>query len=251
MNPAFRWRAHDKLFCFADALGVLPVEHPGHGRWGENVYLDPKTTVAAIQQHIGISIAPPDGVVHVVGLRVGDAVFHYRHIDAVYTAHLLSILTDPQGAVAEYGGGLGAVALYARRLGLRDYTLFDLSITNLFAGHFLINALGADAVSLFSEEQKPYTIRILPFWAYASTPEKRLDLSLNQDSFPEIDATLVGNFFREIRRTTTRTLLSINHEAQSIMTDKTRQLNICALLRGVEGFRELSRCKYWLREGYA
>lgn len=242
---------HDKLVCLAEALGVLPVEHPEHGRWGENVYLDPKSTVAAIEQHLGIAIAPPDGVVHVVGLRVGDAVFHYRHLNAVYTAHLLTTLTGPQSAVAEYGGGLGAVALYARRLGLHDYTLFDLPITNLFAGHFLINALGTDAVSLFGEEEKPDTIRIMPFWTCASTPNERFDLSLNQDSFPEIDATLVGKFFHEIRRTTTRIFLSINHEAQSIMTDKTRQLNISAMLRGAEGFRKVSRCKYWLREGYA
>lgn len=242
---------HDKLVCLAEALGVLPVEHPEHGRWGENVYLDPQSTVVAIEQHLGISIAPPDGVVHVVGIQVGRAAFHYRHLNAVYTAHLLSTLTAPQSALAEYGGGLGAVALYARRLGLCDYTLFDLPITNLFAGHFLINALGPEAVSLFGEEQGPNAIKILPFWTCASAPSNRFELSLNQDSFPEIDATLVSNFFREIRRTTSRTFLSINHEAESIMTDTSTQLNISIMLRTTEGFRKLARSKYWLREGYA
>lgn len=242
---------HDKLVCLAEALGVLPIEHPEHGRWGQNPYVDPQKIVEAIERHLGIAISPPDGVVHVVGIAVGDVVYHYRHLNAVYTAHLLSTLARPDAALAEYGGGLGAVALYARRLGILDYTLFDLPITNLFAGHFLINALGAEAVSLFGEEPKPASIKVVPFWTCAAAPENKFDVSLNQDSFPEIDACLVDRFFREIRRTTKRIFLSINHEAQSIMTDASRQLNICTMLHNAEGYRKLSRGKYWLREGYA
>jgi hypothetical protein len=77
------------------------------------------------------------------------------------------------------------------------------------------------------------------------------DLSLNQDSFPEIDAGLVGLFLKEIRRTTRALFLSINHEAQSDMTETEKQLNLSAMLKGDVGYRRLSRKKYWLREGYA
>ncbi len=240
----------DKLVCLAEALGVLPVELPEHGRWGENIYSDPALLVSAIENQLGIEITPPSGAIFVAGIQAGKGVYHYRHINAAYTAHLISSLIPIGGRVAEYGGGLGAVALYAGRLGYRDYTLFDLPITNLFAGHFLINSLGADSVSLFGEQQRNDSIKILPYWKCASIHSGHFDLSLNQDSFPEIDVDLVNYFLREIQRTTRGFLLSINHEAQSSMTDTKRQLNVSALLAQTPGYRRISRCRYWLREGY-
>ncbi len=241
----------DKLICLAEATGTLPIEHPEHGRWGENIYASANEVVSSIAEKLGISIAPPEGAVFTVGLKTEHGVFHYRHLNAIYTAHLLSTFVPTESPIAEYGGGLGAVAMYARRMGVQDYTLFDLPITNLFAGHFLINAIGPDAVTLFGETPRPDTIKVMPYWTCAEVAVDAFELSLNQDSFPEIDAELVRRFLKEILRTTRSLFLSINHEAESDMTETEKQLNISTMLRGESGYSRLSRKRYWLREGYA
>lgn len=241
----------DKLICLAEAIGVLPIEHPEHGRWGENIYEHADLVVSKIEKELGIPLAVPAGAVFTSGLKTEHGVLHYRHLNAIYTAHLVTSLAQTDAAIAEYGGGLGTVALYARRMGIRSYTLFDLPITNLFAGHFLISAIGSDAVSLFGKEPRSDTIQILPYWTCTDVAADSFELSLNQDSFPEVDAKLVDRFLKEILRTTQAIFLSINHEAQSDMTETERQLNISAILKNAPGYSRLSRKKYWLREGYA
>ena len=241
----------DKLICLAESLGVLPVEHPEHGRWGQNLYLDIADTIRGIETVLGISIAPPLGAVHVVGIKTPHGVFHYRHLNAIYTAHRLhTLLSKEGGAVCEYGGGLGVVALYARRMGISDYTLIDIPLTNLFAGHFLINSIGAQAVSLYGETQRPDSIKILPFWKCLDAPNDAFRISINQDSFPEVDEALVRRYLREIGRTTQEYFLSINHEAQSTMTPTRQQLNISTILKDYANFTRQYRSRYWLREGY-
>ena len=136
-------------------------------------------------------------------------------------------------------------------MGYRNYTLFDIPITNLFAGNFLINAIGPDAVTLFGEKPFADTIKVMPYCTCHDIPDQSFDLALNQDSFPEIDETLVRHFLTEIRRTSRSLFLSINHEAQSDMTINRKQLNLSAILKHQPGFTRLSRKKYWLREGYA
>lgn len=135
-------------------------------------------------------------------------------------------------------------------MSLEDYTLFDIPLSNLFAGHFLINAIGPDAVTLFGERSAPHTIKVLPYWTCIEVRGKSFDLTLNQDSFPEIDEDLVRCFLGEIQRTTRDYFLSINHEAQSDMTNARKQLNLSAILKGRPGFERIYRMKYWMREGY-
>ena len=241
----------DKIICLAEALGVIPLEHPEHGRWGENLYLNLDSVVAKVQEQLGIDIEPPRGAVFVSGVKTSHGLFHYRHLNALYTARLITSMASPGRAISEYGGGLGTVALYARRFGFSNYTLFDIPITNLFAGNFLINALGPDAVTLLGEQPKAESITVLPYWHCRNALEQTFDLTLNQDSFPEIDEGLVLMLLTEIKRTTRSTFLSINHEAESRMTDVKRQLNVSKILRSLAGYRRISRQRYWLREGYA
>src|SRR5262245_47370136 len=162
----------DKLICLAESLGVLPMEHPEHGRWGENLYGDVAEVVRRIEARLGISIAPPTSM-HVVGIRTPAGALHYRHLNAIYVAHRLTSLLSRAGAgaVCEYGGGLGVVALYARRMGIADYTLFDIPLTNVFAGYFLMTSLGNDAVTLYGETARPDTVKVLPFWTCLDAAE--------------------------------------------------------------------------------
>ena len=81
-------------------------------------------------------------------------------------------------------------------------------------------------------------------------PAGAFTLALNQDSFPEIDETLVREYLAEIRRTTTTYFLSINHEVEHAKTNEARHLNVSTLLGRDAGFRRLYRMPYWLRRGY-
>jgi hypothetical protein len=53
-------RIKDSLVCLAEAVGVLPVENPEQGTYGENINADPYSLVAGINKRIGIDITPPD-----------------------------------------------------------------------------------------------------------------------------------------------------------------------------------------------
>jgi hypothetical protein len=212
--------------------------------------MDPGEVVKAIEHDLGVSIEPPEGAMYVVGIDTGRGVYHYRHLNAIYTAARVASLTEPGDAVAEYGAGLGVAALYAKRLGLVDYTLYDLPLVNVFAGNFLMNALGPGAVSLHGETPTEETIKVLPYWRCADAPTERFNLSLNQDSFPEIDEMMVREYLRQIQRTTRRWFLSINHEAGSPMDETRTQHVLPNIVRDFPGFHRVSRAPYWIREGY-
>lgn len=240
----------DKLICLAESVGVLPLENPEQSpRWGENLYVDVDEVVDAIERAIGISMVPPTGVVPVTGIATSHGPLHYRHLNALYAALRMRSLLPAYGGICEYGGGLGLGAYYANRLGFADYTLMDLPLVNVFSGYFLIGTLGGDAVRLYGENERTPAVNVLPYWHCMIAPSSAYSLALNQDSFPEIDPSLVLEYFRQIRRTTAEYFLSINQEAQASMGTRS-QNSVPDLLRGNDGFHRMYRMRYWLREGY-
>jgi len=240
----------DKLVCLAESEGVLSLENPEQSaQWGDNLYLDVDEILDGIENAIGISVAPPVGAVPVTGLDTSRGPLHYRHFNSLFAALRIKALLPDNGAICEYGGGLGIVAYYANKLNFLDYTIFDLPLVNVFAGHFLMNTLGADAVRLYGEDSRTATINVLPYWQCMAVPSGVYSLALNQDSFPEIAPSLVLEYLRQIERTTAKYLLSINQEAQASMGSR-RQNSVPALMRGFEHFHRMYRMKYWIREGY-
>jgi len=239
----------DKLVCLAEAIGVLPLENPEQPRgWGENLHTDLEELVDRIERAIGIDLLLPAGAVPVTGIATSRGPVHYRHINSLYAALRLRALAKAGGAVCEYGGGLGLVAAYARKLGVPAYTIFDLPLVNVFAGHYLINTLGSEEVQLYGEDgHRP--VRVLPYWQCMDQPDRAFSVAINQDSFPEIDPILVSEYLRQIERTTDRYFLSINHESQASMGTRAHT-RVPELVRGFESYRRLYRMKYWIREGY-
>ena len=233
----------DKLVCLAESLGVLRIENPESGPWGENLRVDPDRLVEGIAHAIGIDPAPPLGIIHIDGLPTGRGLFHYRHVNALYAALRVAAHTPTGGAVCELGGGLGITALYARRLGVARYTILDLPITCLLAGHYLLHALGEDAVSLYGEPDPGTGVRLLPYWDCLTLPPRSVALTLNQDSLPEIADNLVKAYLHEIRRITTDAFLSINHESDHPRT-------VTRFVRAAGGYAPVYRARCWVREGY-
>ncbi|MBB3542447.1 putative sugar O-methyltransferase [Rhizobium sp. BK399] len=234
---------HDKMICLAEFLGVLRTENPESGPWGDNVYADIDSVVDAIEDELRIDIAPPLGIIHTEGLVTQKGLFHYRHINALYSAIKVSRLNPGKSAVCEFGGGLGLTAMYARRLGVLDYTILDLPITCLLAGHYLLQALGEEQVSLYGEDLRPGAVKLLPYWEILNVPSSSVEISVNQDSFPEISENLVLEYLTHIKRISTGYFLSINHECFHPHT-----VFNCARRSG--GFELIDRSRCWVREGY-
>jgi hypothetical protein len=240
----------DKLVCLAESLGVLALENPEHTlSWGENLYVDADEILDRIEKQIGISVVPPIGAVPVTGIDTSRGPLHYRHFNSLYAALRIKALLPDSGAICEYGGGLGIVAYYANKLGFQNYTIFDLPLVNLFAGHFLMNTLGAEAVRLYGEDSQTASVNVLPYWECMTVPTGAYSLSFNQDSFPEIDPKLVLNYLQQIERTSTKYFLSINQETQAT-TIAAMQNSVHALIRNFKNFHQVYRMKYWIREGY-
>jgi hypothetical protein len=244
----------DKLICLAEALGIIAIEHPEHGRWGENIYYDINEITEKIEKELGIAIVPPQNVISVYGLKTEKGIFNYRHINSLYTAfRIKKILSEDEARICEYGGGLGTVAFYLAKMGITDYTIFDLPLINIFAAHLLLNSLSPEAVVLYGEEPKENAIKLFPYWACEKSPDKYFDLTVNQDSFPEIDENTVKKYFKEIERTTKKYFLSINQESEGSLTaeeDSKKLLNIPLMLKGNSGFERFYRFPYWIRKGY-
>jgi hypothetical protein len=237
----------DKLACLAEAVGAVPRECPEQGDYAVLPGRPVDELVAAIEQEIGITIEPPRGAVYTVGLWSSRGPLHYRHFNSLYAA----ILAAGAGKrICEFGAGLGLTAVYADRLGALDYTIFDLPLVNVITGNYLLCALGEHSVTLYREPEFADTVRVLPFWMCCEQPTGRFDIALNQDSFPEIDESLVRRYLDEIARTTTGHLISINQEGQAPILNARRHLWVARLLSGDRRFARIRRSPYWMREGY-
>jgi len=253
-RAAIAFQYFDNLLCLAEALGVLPFEAPEQrkaGNWGKNVQLDPNLVAEALSDHLRIDIIPPQDIIPVVGLKLEDGILHYRHINALYMAARIRDLTRPLDPICEYGGGLGLVAFYLHRMGWRDATLFDLPITNVMSGFFLIGALGDEAVCLEGETPRRGAIKIRAYWNCLDTPRRHFRLSANQDSFPEISADIVKLYLKQIERHTSEYFLHINQEVQQSISDTIRLLGVPGLIAAETTMQRIYRGPYWLRRGYA
>ena len=240
----------DKLICLGEAVGAISHENPEQGAWGEHVNLDANTLTVLIEKETGISLLVPKGIVPVTGIDTAIGPIHYRHLNAYYAAWRVKNLTDKNHSSAcEYGAGNGIAAYYASKMGVLSYTTLDLPITNVFSGWFLINALGGDIIHLHGEPVVKRGVSILPSWKCADIEKNAFDIVLNQDSFPEIDKTLLLSYFDIIQKTSKKYFLSINHETESPMAD-VKHSNVSKILKHNPHFALMSRSKYWIREGY-
>jgi hypothetical protein len=77
----------------------------------------------------------------------------------------------------------------------------------------------------------------------------RIQLGLNQDSFPEISATIFGSHLKWIN-TPSDLFMSVNHYSQPHLGRRALQNNIPELLKKLGGFQRASRDLYWVRSDY-
>jgi hypothetical protein len=245
----------DRLVSLAELTNVLPFEGPEQGKFGANIRTDPARLVKEIGEAMGISIVPPDIDGGLFKLKLGDGYFDSRDVFSVYTAWRMSQLVPRKDAsLCEIGAGIGKVALYANRLGYMDYSIFDIPQMNAVQAWYLIKALPELDVVLCGElARSKHSVKILPWWEFEHAKNKEYDLTLNEDSFPEISGDAVRDYLHQIKRTTKKYLLSINQEggAVSVPGTEKRQLVVPKLIDESGGFRRAYRSPFVLRRGYA
>ena len=245
-NLDLNWIAltyYDKLLSIGEYMGIIPAPMNEAGNGGMNFSTDINELVHNIEKELGFSVLLPPGVVPVFGIPVQNGVLNYRHLLGLYGALRIFELAPNNRSILEIGGGLGITALYARRMGFEDYTLLDLPMSCLFAGHFLINSIGNDHVSLYGEKLSGPTVKVLPYWECQNLPTKNYCLSVNQDSMPEMADRSINEYLKQIKRTTDGLFLSINHEGFFPRT-------VHQFIKLSGGFKKIYRSKCFVREGY-
>jgi len=242
----------DELIALAEAFGVIPLENPEQGNYGMAIFSNIDEIVKKIENFLGISIIPPniEGGTYKLKTKKGD--FHYRDIASLYTAwrcrEILKNIQNP--SMCEIGAGIGKTAYYSNLLGIKRYTIIDLPHINILQGFYLIKSLPKEKISLYGEKNNG-NISILPDFAFAKTNGKVFDLTLNQDSFPEIDKKTVLDYLNKIKLHTKDFFLSINQESQNtMMVGDLKQHIVSELVSEARGFEKVYRFPYWLRAGY-
>ncbi|MGD0235764.1 MAG: putative sugar O-methyltransferase [Syntrophorhabdales bacterium] len=245
----------DKVICLAEALGCFPCETAEQEGWGNSLYADVEGLLDEIEKTIGVDITQPGIGGGLFGLDTTRGVLHLRCLNALYTAwRIRQILRHRQNpSVCEIGAGIGYVAAASHKLGIKNYSIFDLPYVAVLSGYQLIKSLPQANVVLYGEEESSGegSIKIYPYWHFESIDKKCFDLTLNQDSFPEVDVRVVNKYLDSMQRNTREFFLSINQEARAwIITLSRAQLFVSSLMRNRADFELVYRFRYWMREGY-
>lgn len=239
-----RW-LHDALISLAEAVGALrlhyPETEPGlhYTLFGEPA--DADAVLDQVEAAIGAPITFPNPYPGELGLLTRRGIAGFRSLQAVYQAWRVAQIVGsrPGARVLEIGAGLGRTAYHAARLGLTDYTIIDIPLTNAAQGYFLGRTLGADRVALFGEPHDSDRVKVLPPEALPHL-EGRFDLVVNVDSFTELDPVITRAYW-DFARQRAGALLSINHELNAHPVRE--------LYQGRPGLR-CTRHPYWMRRGY-
>lgn len=244
----------DKLVTLGEAIGVLPIEDPEQGKFGLSIFSDVNKIVEKIEKRLKIPIIPPNIEGGLYKLPTDKGSIHNRDITAVYTSFrckdILKNIED--SSICEIGAGIGKNAYYSYLFGVDKYTIIDLPYINILQGFYLIKALPSAKIFLYGEKSdKVNSISILPDWSLKKINGKPFDLTLNQDSFPEIDKNIVIDYLKQIKLHTKHFFLSINQESQNtMMIGKLKQHVTSELLSEDKGFQNIYRFPYWMRVGY-
>jgi hypothetical protein len=202
--------------------------------------------VIRLSNYFGFNIIPLP-VIPVAGLKSSYGILNERHINSLYLANLIKKYTTVNANISEYGGGLGLNAYYLSNMGRQNVHLFDLPFVNVLSGYFLIKSLGKDAVVLEGEESRQNAIHIKAFWNCNSYPENYFEVTVNQDSFPEINVDLLKKYFNIIERNTRSYFFSINQEHEGKYADGKKHNSVPKIISWFSNFQSILRKPYGLR----
>jgi hypothetical protein len=240
----------DRLVSLATALGVLPVENPEQGGYGQHMGRTGVELARMVQVELRTEIWRPP-VMGLFGLDFDGNVLDARAAEDAYCAHRLrGMVPDHTNAVvAEIGAGFGGLALQGIRTGFRRYITFDLPLVTLLQGYFLMQVFGPDNVGLFGEDAGDRRIVLLPYWEFTNA-DHDFDLVVNRDSISEMPPPAAITYLKEVFRRGVP-FLSINQESQAESGQADiPQLHVAKMARLHSDLVRTDRRIYWLRRGY-
>ncbi|TDK35191.1 hypothetical protein E2F50_13085 [Rhizobium deserti] len=243
-----RWMAgwtYDALRRLTEAVGARPMAYPeGSGQAGKagSGVPAPDELLRDLDDSFGFRIDFPNPFQNEVGIPTSRGTATYRAVHALYQAWRVKQLVEgkPDAKVLEIGAGLGRSAYYARKMGIKDYTLIDLHMTNVSQAYYLGTLCGYDSVILHGEDgARADAFKIMPPDFFLEGLET-YDLIVNVDSFTEMSFAAASAYMYEIKKRA-RCLLSINHEAN--------EFTVAQMVSEI-GEECRSRTPSWIRKGY-
>lgn len=245
----------DKVITLAEALGVIPIEDPEQGEYGSSIFLNTNEIIKKIERYLKIQLSPPNIEGGQYKLSTNKGKINNKDLNSVYTSwrckEIIKTIKNP--SICEIGAGLGKSAYYSYLFGINRYTIIDLPYINILQGFYLIKSLPSANIYLYGETKarnKKNSIFILPDWSLEDMDGKLFDLTLNQDSFPEIDKKTVLKYLDRTNLLTRHFLLSINQESQNTMGGDQTQNITFRLISDRKDFELIYRFPYWMRLGY-
>lgn len=242
-------RTVDSLASLCEAIGLLRVENPEQGHYGENLFRDPENLIGLLESFLKIDVVPPNAAGKKFGIRTRKGILALTDVRAIYAARRIQEIVGPvrSPSVCEIGGGIGGVAYYCHLLGIKNYTIIDLPAISMMQGYWLTRALPNAPIVLYGEpDPGGPAIRLLPPSRFGRS---RAHLVFNQDSFPEMHREHALSYLRRARHVAPA-LLSMNQEGENPQTPTSRQTVVADLIEVVSGYRRIYRSRHWLRAGY-
>jgi hypothetical protein len=220
---------------------------------------DVEGVLSKLDEILGIRIDFPNPFDGEFGIKTSRGVMGQRGPLCLYQAwRFLEHCRPTDGKrVLEIGAGVGRQAYYARLMGITDYTIVDLPLSNAGQAVFLGTVLGPDAVWMPGDpvSDQPGRIRLFPPDWIKETAEK-FDLIANVDSLTEMSGKQAVEYF-VFAHEHGKVFLSINHEINGFRVyDLPRMAGLsvkstryaCSMRPGYveECFRnETPRPRYW------
>jgi SAM-dependent methyltransferase len=235
---------HKRLIRLAEAVRAIPVWLQSTDR-PDDRDLTIEGLLAKLDVALGFKVEFPNPYPDEFGLKSSRGLINHRALFAIYQAWRLLAWAggNERARILEIGAGSGRTAYYARKLGLRDYTIVDLPLSNVAQANFLGRVLDPSAVVLTNENDdaaRNDKIRIFgPAWFDASA--EHFDVALNADSITEMDRRRAVAYFEKLA-TCAGIFVSINHEANPFSAAE------LPTFAGVAS--RPTRYPYWLDDSY-
>jgi SAM-dependent methyltransferase len=227
---------YDNLRRLAEAVGAISLSNPEIFHWLGDVPPPIEDILTKLDAHFGVRVEFPNPYPGEVGLSTSRGVASYRAIQAIYQAwRVVNLAKSPK--VLEIGAGLGRTAFYLDLFGVSDYTAIDLPLSNVAQAHFLGSTLGENAVSLYGETRRGFSV--VPSHTLPSC-DGHFDVVINADSLTEMSLNDATAYWRHLQ-SRSGVLLSINHETNPFSV---RDIYLANPTASVE------RTPYWMRSGY-
>jgi len=228
-------KIYQDLLLLAESIGVRRRWNPEAPKSGPPLP-QVEDLLSSIDHGLNLRTVFPNPFPGESGLVTSRGIISDRAVQALYQAWRVfsSVNGEYKAHIVEIGAGLGRTAFYAKRIGLPNYIIVDIPMTNVAQAYFLGRTLGSDAVCLFGEKRPG--IQILPSFAFFEAKD-RYDIVLNADSLTELDPK-IANAYGEAIRSRADVFLSMNHETNSFTVQE-----ICRAV----GMSNVSRTPYWMR----